>query len=508
MGNFGKVVSAVESQSSKVGKFDALLVVGGVLQPLDSPAGGGDIAAFISGEKKMSLPAYFVDSHPALLQASPRGRHLCENLRFLGGYGLVEISGLRVAFLSGRYEADTYDSPDADFVGSCFTARAIAGLRKLAAEDGRRGIDILLTCAWPAGIDARIMDEAFRPSDPSGHEALWVKCAAPPISELVVALSPRYHLFGGGDLFYQRPPFQAPKRNHLCRCIGLGKVGSSGKNRKWLHALALSPMSEMKREELEKSAGNSTPCPFMPGKKRPPVGDDAGPPKRPTLAREEVETALEAVLKGNADGYKALADRLAKAAVIDGSATTPAAEAAPAAKALAPVAPVAPAPKEKAKEKVYAWENRVEEVARSASGHKLLVQPKASEAELKGDAEANREAEEETPLTEEQLKMKAEAEVWLAKPPKLGVVRYTFKEKGPLGLRLSKDLPPWILEVRENSLAGRKEPKVPVAGVILAINGYDASLEGSEACNFIKHRPLVLDVLWPSDGTIPMVTAA
>ena len=54
-------------------------------------------------------------------------------------------------------------------------------------------------------------------------------------------------------------------------------------------------------------------------------------------------------------------------------------------------------------------------------------------------------------------------------------VRYTFRDDGLLGIRLSRDVPPWILEVRDGTLAARKAPKVPVGGVVTAINGYDLS---------------------------------
>ena len=39
------------------------------------------------------------------LQAAPEGKKLCENLHFLGGFGVREIDGLTVAYLSGRYDA-------------------------------------------------------------------------------------------------------------------------------------------------------------------------------------------------------------------------------------------------------------------------------------------------------------------------------------------------------------------------------------------------------------------
>merc|ERR1712151_118671 len=89
----------------------------------------------------------------------------------------------------------------------------------------------------------------------------WESACAMPLAELNVELQPRYHLFGTADLFYQRPPFQTPK-GYFCRCIGLGTVGSKDKDRKWLHALSLSPMAHMKRDDLTQAPPNATPSPF------------------------------------------------------------------------------------------------------------------------------------------------------------------------------------------------------------------------------------------------------
>ena len=54
----------------------------------------------------------------------------------------LRICGLRVAFLSGYYDAARYANAEADFVGGAFTRRAVQRLRHLAAEDKykRRGL--------------------------------------------------------------------------------------------------------------------------------------------------------------------------------------------------------------------------------------------------------------------------------------------------------------------------------------------------------------------------------
>ena len=61
---------------------------------------------------QVPLPTYFVGDYgegaeqvQSLAAADTTGRvQLCENLFFLRGSGIKEIAGLRVAFLSGKYD--------------------------------------------------------------------------------------------------------------------------------------------------------------------------------------------------------------------------------------------------------------------------------------------------------------------------------------------------------------------------------------------------------------------
>merc|ERR1712187_931566 len=87
------------------------------------------------------------------------------------------------------------------------------------------------------------------------------------------------HVFGSADLFYQRPPFKTAV-GHPCRCIGLGTVGSTGKERKWLHALSLSPMAQMKRDDLNQAPPNTTPSPFRGLKRSAPPDPEIPPAKK------------------------------------------------------------------------------------------------------------------------------------------------------------------------------------------------------------------------------------
>eukprot|EP00913_Durusdinium_trenchii_P030904 g28945.t1 len=113
----------------------------------------------------------------------------------------------------------------------------------------------------------------------------------------------------------------------------------------------------------------------------------------------------------------------------------------------------------------------------------------------------SREEEDEEEETQEDIATKQQAQDMHPKPPKKGIVRYTFRDEGLLGIRLSRDVPPWILEVRDGTLAARKAPKVPVGGVVTAINGYDLSVkENPRALRALARRPVVLDIDWPMDS--------
>jgi len=494
-GNIQKLFTTVEAQIAKVGAFDMLLGVGCFMPDADAVV--GSVSAYLNGEKKVPLDSYFIDASAALVQASPRGRQLCDRLHFLGGYGVRDINGLRVAFLSGRYNPAAYEVDDVDFVGDAFTRRAVSELQRLVLQDRKqRGVDILLSCGWPAELDVHVEDDASRPAELEDGPS-WKLACAKPLAELCCAIEPRYHLFGTADIFYQRPPFQMHRQEHICRCIGLGKVGSTSKQRKWLHALSLSPMKHMKQEDLKQKPPNTTACPFVAGQKRP-ASDSAceEPAKRRAVQQEDglSERAVAAFLAGDRAAYEDAHAKLQAGVVVCGSAMP---EAAPAKRAMpaSSSSTAKPAADAKTPEPVKTG---------SVGGASASTSSGAAEAAAK---EEPRELEKD--LSPEELARKQAAKDWLQKPPEKGIVRYTFEAAGPLGVRLSRDVPPWILEVRDGTLAAKKAPRVPVGGIVLAVNGYDVSTkENAKAIEGLGKRPVILDIEWPIDQGTPVVKNA
>eukprot|EP00933_Yihiella_yeosuensis_P041841 TRINITY_DN36245_c0_g1_i1.p1 TRINITY_DN36245_c0_g1~~TRINITY_DN36245_c0_g1_i1.p1 ORF type:complete len:597 (+),score=141.34 TRINITY_DN36245_c0_g1_i1:75-1793(+) len=494
-GNLTKLFTTIEAQVAKVGAFEALFCVGSFMPENEE----GGMFEYTRKQKKVPLATYFVDTSAALVQSSPKGREICENLHFLGGYGVKDICGLRVAFLSGYYDPDKYDTPDVDFVGGAYTSRAVAELKKVVTNDKkRRGIDVFLTAAWPEGIDQKIEAANLKPPElPDSPK--WQSASAAPLAELCLVLEPRYFVFGSADLFYQRPPFQVKGRGHICRCIGLGKVGSTGKLRKWLHALSLSPMQYMKQEELKKLPEGSTPCPFV-AQKRPATDPPAGEPaaKRRATAEEDsskfsAEEAIAALSAGNFAAFQGFASRALGGVVADGNAT--------------PEELPEPVVQKKYQVTGKAWldeddiETEEERLRRTqaACGRRLQFD----------DLHKKEEGAEDKPLTEEEIVARDAAKEVLGKDPPKGQVRFSFHETGSLGIRLSRDVPPWVLEVRDGTLAARKAPRVPIGGIVVAVNGYDLSLkENPHAIKALANRPVVMDIEWPVDQALPSVKYA
>jgi len=281
-GNLVKLFNQVGNQQKRGGKFDALLSVGAFLPGMGEGAkeAAAALAQYVSGKEKVPINTYFIESRSAaMLQACPDGKTLCENLHFLGGFGVREIEGLTVAYLSGRYDEKVYSSQDAGaagpaFVGTSYTRQAINGLLKLARKPGAAGIDVLLTAEWPTNIEDKL-EEVERPKHPEGLPFDFKEVSSPVIAELCAALEPRYHVFGIADIFYQRAPFQTLKSGHVSRCIALGKVGSKGKGRMWVHALSLSPAASMTDAAKMMRPANTSACPFI-EKPKLPEGDGAG----------------------------------------------------------------------------------------------------------------------------------------------------------------------------------------------------------------------------------------
>ncbi|CAK8991716.1 CWF19-like protein 1, partial [Durusdinium trenchii] len=207
------------------------------------------------------VPLYFVagggvDGGVELL---PQGNTVAANLHFLGTCGvktLEDLGGLRVAFLSGTEQGK------AEAAGAESTARPwqfgdvdVQALMQVGSDMQDGGsltkVDVLLSAEWPRQI-LHGLDITQFPVVAVGPEF------SDSVRKISMALAPRYHFAGLEGTFYQRIPFENGlfKVDGLfTRFIGLGSVDPANKDKtkKWLHALALEPLSAQSDDAIRKS---------------------------------------------------------------------------------------------------------------------------------------------------------------------------------------------------------------------------------------------------------------
>lgn len=87
-------------------------------------------------------------------------------------------------------------------------------------------------------------------------------------SWLIMKLKPRYHISGLEGTYYERKPFRAPNLNDhdttlnlATRFLGLARVANPSKE-KWLYALSLTAIDQMKIGDLLQKTTDETECPF------------------------------------------------------------------------------------------------------------------------------------------------------------------------------------------------------------------------------------------------------
>jgi hypothetical protein len=99
-GEFDQIFSKV-AKLQKKNNFAVLFCVG------DFFGAGTDtatqLAPYISGEKEVPIPTYFIlgkEQRTEVIDAHPDGGEVCKNLHYLGRWGIKDVHGLKVAFLS------------------------------------------------------------------------------------------------------------------------------------------------------------------------------------------------------------------------------------------------------------------------------------------------------------------------------------------------------------------------------------------------------------------------
>lgn len=147
------------------------------------------VPTYILGSNSAPTDAYYADL--------PESGELCPNLTYLGARGLYTVaSGIKIAYVSGVEGGGgvphQFDEAAVRAVQkSCLTSRT--------APTDYRGVDILITSQWPAGVD----DSA--PAQVGSKMLSW----------LAQEIRPRYHFCGMADVYFERVPYRSECFPHV-----------------------------------------------------------------------------------------------------------------------------------------------------------------------------------------------------------------------------------------------------------------------------------------------------
>uniref|UniRef100_A0AAR5Q6T1 Cwf19-like C-terminal domain-containing protein n=2 Tax=Dendroctonus ponderosae TaxID=77166 RepID=A0AAR5Q6T1_DENPD len=250
-GRFNTLFKRVETINSKSGPFDLLLCVGNFFG-----VNNKEFGPYRLGDKKVPIPTYILGpTNQDQLAEFPKEEadfELCPNVYYLGKRGIYNDSkGLKVAYLSGLVcsgDKNKWNYDESDVSDLCDVA--------LKGSPSFRGVDVLLTSQWPAGIVDR------------GKVNVAEAAQSEHISYLIMKLKPRYVVSGLEGVFYERAPFRCPNLGDhdttfetVTRFIGLARVGNPSKD-KWIYALSVTPLNKMKIAELLQKTTDETECPF------------------------------------------------------------------------------------------------------------------------------------------------------------------------------------------------------------------------------------------------------
>ncbi|KAL1500780.1 hypothetical protein ABEB36_006225 [Hypothenemus hampei] len=252
-GRFDVLFKRVAAINNKSGPFDLLLCVGNFFG-----INNKEFRPYRLGDKTVPVPTYILGPNKQdQLKEYPEDEsqfELCPNVYYLGKRGIYNDSkGLRIAYISGTASLEQLGQPwtynERDVSNLCDAA--------LKGNPSFRGVDILLTSQWPAGIvnnDSKVN--------------LTLNCTSELVSYLCMKLKPRYMISGFEGVHYEMAPFRCPNLGDhdttmdiATRFIGLARVGNASKD-KWIYALNVTPLDKMKISEVVQRTTDEISCPF------------------------------------------------------------------------------------------------------------------------------------------------------------------------------------------------------------------------------------------------------
>ncbi|XP_061405323.1 CWF19-like protein 1 [Lethenteron reissneri] len=255
-GRIDTLYGRVRTVQKKSGDFDLLLCVGSFFGA--SAEAEQEWEPYKNGDKKAPIHTYILganDQSTAKYFPEVDGMELAENITYLGRKGVFTgASGLQMAYLSGvEASAGAAAGPS-----HTFSRRDVVSLTEPLISDAKfRGVDILLTSPWPAGVT----QYGNKPEDAE------VACrGSQAVADLCRCLKPRYHFAGLEGVHYERLPFRNHRvllegARHVTRFIALAPVGNAAK-RKYLYAFTAAPMCQLEPAELVRQPPDVTENPF------------------------------------------------------------------------------------------------------------------------------------------------------------------------------------------------------------------------------------------------------
>lgn len=228
-----------------------------------------NIKRLLHGEIRVPLPVYFGLGQyslpvPVREKINSSGE-VCENLFFLGKKTVLNTSdGIRIVALGGRLDAGLATGEAGGTEGESlpfYSEKDAKGLK------GANLADLLLTYEWPEGVGSR-----------SALASPGVKGTGV-VAELAAALRPRYHFAAGGEVFWEREPYQNRARpgeggsdTKITRFLGVADWGNE-KKAKALYAFSINP-----KDTNITIPASTTACPYKEdgSKKRPRQDSNSG----------------------------------------------------------------------------------------------------------------------------------------------------------------------------------------------------------------------------------------
>ena len=246
------------------GPFDVLFLVGKLFQ---------DENDYLECIKviQLTIPTYFYDrtgipldilynsTHQIVPEIIEPKKYLPKNLYLLKNttttpninIGISNVQGLVVGFV--KNDPNMTDN-----------TKIMNEIKAITSKPLYKGCDIVLSSEWPHEIHQFI---PITELDFLKENHISISRGSALISECAEMLRPRYHFAGNGDIFYQRSPYSNNVDGMISpvtRFISLASVSESKeKSKKYLHALALEPISNLSNDDIQQKPDNTTENPYV-----------------------------------------------------------------------------------------------------------------------------------------------------------------------------------------------------------------------------------------------------